>query len=179
MESIIRLYWKPSFYTLYDSYFQELLASAVSDRLQRLDIATNLLVTFTASGSAAAGWALWSQVGWRTVWLMVAGVASTASILHGVLTVPALIKKQEEVRQQFARLRIDLETFRYELEIIMGDPTRVSAGYEEVDKAYKQLRDRYATYSTQPSRNIANTAKLRDRIQKDVDKLLEGETRGN
>lgn len=178
LEAIKSNHWKPSFDTLYDSYFQELLASAVSDRWQRIDIATNLLVAFTASGSAIAGWALWNEIGWRTVWLIVAGVASMSSIVHGVLSVPTRIKDQEDLRQQFSRLRVDIQTFRQNLQIIIAKSEQILTAYEEINRDYNELRKRYADYVMRARRDIANTAKLRVKIQEEVNKLLEGEMKG-
>ncbi len=169
---IIKNFWRPSFDTLYDTYFQELIASAVADRWQRIDLVTSILVAVTASSSAIAGWALWQREGWRTVWLLLAGVTTLLSIVHGTMTVPTRIKEQEELRQQFSKLRVDLETFRQELELNIANPDHTTAGSDQLYKDYLSLRNRYAEYTARARRDVANTEKHRGKIRLEVNERL-------
>lgn len=47
--------WRQRFVCFYDSYYYELLAAAVINRWQKIDLFVSLAVALTASGSAFAG----------------------------------------------------------------------------------------------------------------------------
>ena len=166
----INAYWKPSYETLYHVTYQESLSSALAERWQVIDTVTNILVAATASGSAVAGWALWNQPEGRSVWMIIAGFVSLLSIVHGGVQVPTRLKEQENVRRQFSKLRVDLETFRQRLQL----GTRTLDYFE---KSYIELRDRYADLVNRAPSDIANTYKLRVKIQELVNTLLKDEIR--
>ena len=54
-------FWRPSYDTYYDAYYQEMAYIAVSDDLQGVEMITKALVAVTATGSAIAGLSLWSD----------------------------------------------------------------------------------------------------------------------
>jgi len=86
--------WTATFDTYYDAYYEELLAAALVRRWQRVDAFTKVLVALTASGSAVAGWTLWSQPGFKTSWTFIAGIAALLSILHSTLNVADRVKAE-------------------------------------------------------------------------------------
>src|SRR5438132_829669 len=88
------IYWNPSYELLSKVLIQELASEALTARWEKLDLVASFLVAATATGSAVAGWALWSTDGGKIVWGLIAGVASVASIVHGILKVPGRIKDQ-------------------------------------------------------------------------------------
>lgn len=53
--------WTAAFYTYYDAYYEEICADRLTNRWQKLDEMTKVLVAFTASTSAVTGWALWTE----------------------------------------------------------------------------------------------------------------------
>lgn len=165
----LEVYWRLSYETLYNVVFQEGVSSALVERWRRVDILTNILVAVTASGSAIAGWAVWNQAGGRVAWAILAGCVSVLSIVHGAVQVPTQLKEQDEFRRLFSRLRVDLETFRQELEL---EPGRIEA----MSKTYIGLRDRYADLVMRAPSSIINTRKLRLRAQEETDRLLEEAT---
>lgn len=164
-QKAIAAFWKPSYETLYDVYFQEAISAALADRWLRIDTITNILVAATASGSAIAGWALWNQPGGRPIWVAVAGLVSVLSIIHGGLQVPTRLKEQEEFRRHFSRLRIELETFRQKLRLGFGT-------IESINNSYMELRNKYADLINRAPSDIANTYRLRVKIQKEINELL-------
>lgn len=109
--------WETVFKTLYDTHYQELFADDLVTRWRNIDELTKVIVAFTTTGSVVVGWALWeTQVG-QFVWASIAGVAAILAIIHATLGVPTKLKDWGEVKQNFTALRIDLETFRYQMEI--------------------------------------------------------------
>ncbi|HZE62661.1 MAG TPA: hypothetical protein VE056_02220 [Pyrinomonadaceae bacterium] len=163
-------YWKPSYETLYKVAFQEAISSALADKWLRIDTVVNIVVSITATGSAIAGWALWTQPGWRIGWVLSAGFVSVLSIIHNGIQVPTRLKDQIDYRRQLSKLRVDLETFRQKLELGRGT-------IDMFDEWYIELRNRYAELVNRAPSDIANTHKLRVKIQKEVNGLLEEEIR--
>src|SRR5882672_4865855 len=109
--------WEEVFQTYYESYYQEILVHDLINRWQFLDDAAKCTVALTASGSAISGWALWMQPGGRWLWGLLAGVGAVLAILQVSLGVAARISYWSGVRQYFAALRIDLETFQSRMRI--------------------------------------------------------------
>ena len=163
-QAVINAYWKPSYETLYDAYYQELASEALIGRWQFIHILIAFLVAATSSGSAIAGWALWSERGWKTIWAIIAAIASLASIAHGVVGVPSRVREQEEVRQLFCRLRIDVETFRHLL--------RIGITMSEAQSKYDELRNRYSECVGRTRPDIAFTIRLRKRVQDRLNQIL-------
>lgn len=160
----IETYWNLSYETLYDSYYQELMSEALTRRWKWIDIATTFLVAATASGSAIAGWSLWSTLDGRFVWVIFAGIASVASIAHGVMGVPTRVKEQEDLRHMFSELRIDLETFRQQLKLYPD--------VKQVESQYNELRKKYAQCKGRTSPDIAIIFGFRKKVQHNLDNIL-------
>jgi len=161
----IETYRKISFEMFYESFFQELLSEALTRRWNMIDLATKLLIAFTASGSAIAGWSLWNTPGGKFFWVMIAGVASISSIANGVMGVPTRVKEQEEIRQVFLKLRVDLEMFRQRLKL-KSDPEQL------VISQYTELQDIYTKCMGQLNSDIALTIGLRKDVQSNLNELL-------
>ncbi|HEX8653581.1 MAG TPA: hypothetical protein VF708_22380 [Pyrinomonadaceae bacterium] len=158
-------YWEPSYETYYRAYFQELASEALVGRWQQIDFVTAFFVAATASGSAITGLSFWSKPGWITVWGSIAVVVSLTSIAHGAVKVPERLKEQEERRRLFAKLRVDVETFRQQL--------RIGLTAEEADKRYAEIRTRYAQYTENLRPDLADTERLRLKVQKTLNNILE------
>jgi len=131
--------WKASFETFYDSFFEEMVADSLINRWQLLDEVTKISVALTATGSAVSGWALWNKPHLKTVWAILAGIGAVLAIFHTTLGVPRRLKDWSEIKQYFASLRIDLETFRYRMEIDPEFPLdKFSQEFVEYRKQYKE-----------------------------------------
>ena len=128
--------WVASFETYYDSYFEELVADALINRLGRLDDITKVLVALTASGSAVSGWALWGVPGWKLAWVACSGFAALLSIIHTALSIPDRIKAHADDKRRFAQIRTSLETFRYRLRVEQFDRDLFNKEFVDLHKAY-------------------------------------------
>ena len=160
-------YWKPSYDTLYKAYYQEILSDALVERWQGIDVATALLVAATASGSAFAGLALWSEPSLKIVWGIIAGVAAIASIIRSVMGVTSRVKDQTDLRHAFLQLRVDVETFRLQLAIEMN--------MDEAKNRFSELRKTLAECLGRTSPDFAETKGLRSNVQKRLDDIMKAE----
>lgn len=159
--------WSASFDTYYDSLFEELIADSLIARWDSVDAVTRILVMITVSGSAVSGWALWSQPGYRTLWLIVSGAAAILSIVHTALAIPGRIKAHAEDKRRFASLRTELETFRYKM--------RLRAETFEVDKFTEDFlvfRKRYSEGIQLLANDVARTSGLEIATQNEVNARL-------
>lgn len=146
--------------TYYKAYYYERCAEAVLSRWEFLDLFTVIVVALTATGSAAAGWALWTTVGGKAFWALVAGVASIASIVHGAARVPVHVKAQEELRKDFGKLRLGLEGFF--LDLRFDSPvTELKGKFDTLLGEYKAVWDK-----AQP--DVLATKRLRMTVQKEL-----------
>jgi hypothetical protein len=159
-------YWKLSFESYYESYFQELASEALLARWDRIDVVTAFLIAFTASGSAIAGWTMWNEPGWRALWVLIAAIASVFSVVHGVMRVAARIREQEELRGSFSQLRTEFETFRHFLRLSNTDSS------ERVRSRYEKLRENLGGLRRRSRPDIAYTTRLRQRVQNNLNSIL-------
>jgi hypothetical protein len=167
--------------TFRQAYHHELASEALVLRWERIDYAVALLVALTASSSVVAGWALWNTPGGQVFWAAIAGVASVASIVHGVLRVPGRVKDQENLRRLFSGLRVDLQTFQQHLAIDHEEnATKMETDKErgsererrrDKEKEFDQLRKRLADYT---ARAPAIPERLRKKVSLQLDLLLTG-----
>ena len=156
--------WEVSFETLYEATYQELASEWVGNWWQRIDLTAAILVAATASGSAIAGWALWNQGQWRLIWVVVAGAASVASIIHGTLQVPNRVKEQESYRKSFSQVRVGLETLRQGIKLGMDNKEAISE--------HLKLREAFEKLVGDARPDIALTLRVRNEIQDRVDDRL-------
>jgi len=163
-QDALNSYWEPGYRTLYDAYFRELSAAALVRRWQWIDAVIRFLVALTASGSVIAGWALWSSLQGKMVWGMIAGVASLASIAHGIVAVPGRMKDQEELRRGFSELRVDLETFLQELVIDLPN--------DEAKTRYNKLRERLAHWIARTPDDVGLTGGLGQTVERHLNDIL-------
>jgi uncharacterized membrane-anchored protein YhcB (DUF1043 family) len=158
-----KAYMQPVYDDFYDAYFQELASGTLARRWEGMDTIITFLVAVTASGSAVAGWALWTTPGFKEVWIAIAGVASLASIAHGVLRIPTRVKEQEELRRQLSELRHKLETFWQQLKI---------GNVDDVSGKFDRLKQEFSEIISRTHQDLLFSDKLRHRIQDDLDNEL-------
>lgn len=161
--------WQKTFDTYYDVYYEELLAAATSRRWLWIDTVTKLLVAVTAASSAVAGWALWSQPGFRELWLIVAGIAAILSIIHASLAVAERVRNWENVGGAFFELRVQMEDFRNRMSIDPEFPI------DTFLKHFEALRRRYVETVERSRDDIIQTMRLKRSCQKDVNTRLSGD----
>ena len=137
----VEIYWSPVYETLYDAWFQELTSEALSQRWQFIDTLTKFLIAVTASGSAVAGWTLWTNEMGKYAWAVLAGLASVLSIVNGVIEVPDRLKQQQGLGNDYRKLRVDLETFR--LNLLIGiDADKAESSWTSIRNQYEELMSR-------------------------------------
>ncbi|HVN75217.1 MAG TPA: hypothetical protein VMT19_02790 [Thermoanaerobaculaceae bacterium] len=158
--------WKVSFETYYESYYQEMLAARLINRWQRIDDVTRFLVAVTASGSAVSGWALWTVPDWKALWGCLAGLAALLSTGHTTLNVPGRLRDLSEVKRRFAGIRIDLETFRYRIQVDSAFPV------EPFAVEFDRLRQRYREAVEHTKDDILEWKRLRLGVQDNLDVRL-------
>lgn len=159
--------WQDSFELLYQATFQQFASIRLSGRWHSIDTLTAFFVTGTASGSAIAGWALWSSPGGKLAWVGIAGLASLLSLTHAVLQVPSKIKLQDDLKGLFGDLRLDVQTFRQNLR--NGTPPSTALD------SYNMLRSRYKEAMKNAPASITFTTRLRQNIQTAVNHELDSE----
>jgi CHAD domain-containing protein len=129
--------WESVYETHYYSSYHELSSEYLFARWQFLDELNKVIVAITASGSAIAGWALWSDPEYKNIWVFLAGLAALVSIVHSALGVPNKLREHSNTKRLFSSLRIDLETLRYQMEIFTDFDIR------EYNEEFLKLRKKY------------------------------------
>jgi len=155
-----------SWNTYYNTYFQELASQSLASLWEKVDIGIMLIVALTASGSAVAGWTLWSLAGWKVLWGVFAGIASVVSITHTTLRVPDRVKQQEELRRRFSEVRVEFENFLADLRIGMKE--------DEARKRFKTLQGKYSECMKVAHLDILFTVSFRNRVTNILTKELQG-----
>lgn len=154
-----------NFRTLSEVYFQELIFEEKLAQWRRIDKAISILIALTASGSAIAGWSVWTKPGWKYIWLIMAAIASVASIAHSTLEVPSKIRELEELRSAFSRLRVDLETFQSQLDLDF-DAAQASKQFVELRRRFGECKSRVGSnIIVSPRRGVRIRGKLDARLK--------------
>jgi hypothetical protein len=164
-------FWKDTFTLFYEAYLQEMASQRLSKRWHSIDTVTSVFVTTTASGSAIAGWALWSSPEGKIVWVTIAAVSSILSLIHSTLQVPSKMKAQDELRGCFSGLRLDIEQFRRSIR------NQLSAGQipSGAEDSYTEFLHRYTEYMKRVPDSITVTNKLLRDIQSQLNLTLQAE----
>lgn len=158
--------WAAVYDTWYRCAYNRLLADRLVGRWQSIDDVTKVVVALTASGSVVAGWALWTQSGFRLVWLGLAGLGAILSIINSALGVPSRLKDWANSKSQFGLLEIELETCRWQMRI---DP---DFSIEDYSKRYEEFRKRFGEAVNQLRSDFLATARLAQACQRDLDERL-------
>ncbi len=161
--------WNSTFDTYYESYYGEVVAQRLARRWQLIDQVTKVLIAITASGSAVAGWTLWSEEGFKTLWVIIAGVVALLAIIHSAMSVADRLKDAGDVSHSFAALRIEVETFRYRMRIDPEFPI------EDFTGELVEYRRRYGECVQRIKDDIFRTKRLKLKAQDAVDERLKGE----
>lgn len=154
----INIYRKNSHGIYRSVIFQELLSDELINRWSRIDILTKFLVLITASGSAFAGWYLWSTNEGKFVWATIAVIVSLVSGANTVMKVPDRIREQEGLRHMLLDLQSDIESFRRRLKIL-DDHKDIPNRYDDIEKKWKACRAQFKSQDILFSRELENTVK--------------------
>ncbi len=151
--------WNATWEALYDASYYEILFGELSKEWQKFDFITRVLVALTASGSAVAGWALWSYDNFKVIWLVVAGTASLMSIVHATLNTPDRVKSYTKLASDISGVRLDYETFWKELKIYPDFDV------DQYFQKYKELREKYQNVLETYSPDFMATDRIRNKTQ--------------
>lgn len=163
IEDSKKAYLQASWQPLYQVYFQEVASELLASRWEGVDLVVMFIVALTASGSAVAGWALWSLTGWKALWIIIAAIASVLSIAHTTLRVPSRVKDQGELRSKFCRLRCDLEAFQQDLTIGLKE--------DEAKERFEELQTKYSECMAATHPDILYTVSFRRKAQETLNDI--------
>jgi hypothetical protein len=158
----------------YQSYFQEILSDALLTRWQRFDDFTKLIIAFTASSSAITGLIVYfsngSNLNITWLWPLLSGIAALFAIFHKELAVPYRLRDHGENMRAFSSLRLDLETFRFLMQI---DP---EFSISEFTKNFEGFRKRYSEEYRRLRVDSFVTKGLKETCQDDLNQLIKPTT---
>ena len=160
----VESFWLKGYRLFYEAYYQELLSSHLVTRWEKIDVITSSFVLITSSGSAIAGWGLWSQPGFKTIWIVLASAVAIAALVHRSINVTDRVKRQADLSREFRELRVDAETFMDRI-VLRFDPD------EELDR-FGDLRRRFSKTMGKTETDIAQTTGLQNRAQDKLDQDL-------
>jgi hypothetical protein len=159
--------WRVSAETFYKVYYSESLTSALIKLWERWDEVAKFVIAITATTSVVSGWTLWNLPNFKIIWSIIAGLGAIFTILRANLKVPDRLRDLISVAQHLKGLRINLETFRYKMEL---DPNFV---IEEFNDEFLGYRDQYSEDSQQLQNDIFLTKKRRIKVQEELDAELQ------
>jgi hypothetical protein len=158
--------WNASFEIFYDCYFEEMIADRLVHFWSVVDDITKWLVAITASGSAVAGWALWSGHGYKEIWLLLSMTASLLSITHSALGIQGRIKTWAENKKAFVILRMEMQAIRQDMTI---DP---EFDGDAMKKRLESARSNYQAAMSQLSSESFRCEKLELKIQIKLNEVI-------
>ena len=159
--------WRVSVETFYKVYYAESLTTSLIKSWQRWDEIAKCAIAITATTSAVSGWALWSLPKFRIAWSIFAGLGAVCAILHPTLKIPDRLKDLISDVQYLKGLRINLETFRYKMEV---DP---NFAIEEFNDEFFRYRDQYSEGSKRLKNDILLTKGRQTKVQEELNAELQ------
>ena len=154
--------WRGSVETFYKVYYAESLTNSLIKSWQRWDEIAKFVIAITATTSAVSGWTLWNLPQFKIIWSIIAGSGAVFAILHTTLKVPDRLRDLIGVTQYLKGLRINLETFRYKMEV---DP---NFEIEEFKEEFFRYRDQYSEGSKRLKNDILLTKRRRTKVQEEL-----------
>lgn len=159
--------WRVSFETFYRVYYAESLTNSLINSWQRWDEVAKFVIAITATTSAVSGWALWNLPQFKIVWSIIAGLGAIFAILHTNLKVSDRLKDLIGVTQYLKGLCINLETFRYKMELDPNFPI------DEFNNEFLGYRDQYSEGSKRLKNDILLTKRRRTKVQGELNAELQ------
>jgi hypothetical protein len=158
--------WADAYQKWYDAYFNENAANALVSRWQAFNDPAKVIVAITASGSVIAGWTLWSQPGFKTFWIILAGTGALLSVISSSLTIPERIKDWTNTRADFSGVRVQAE-------LLM---THMKFKPEfDIDAAHKALENIIVRYNDAVNRirnDFLHTKSLDANCKQELDRVI-------
>jgi hypothetical protein len=158
--------WKAAYETYYAIYFEEMVSDELISTWQIVDEITKVAVAITATGSAVAGWALWDNLDFKWIWTGIAAASALLSIVHSAFAVQGRLKAHGDNRRFFSALRIDIETFRYRMQVNPDFPI------DAYTKELVELRKRYGLAIDRIREDILLTSAVRTKVQGELNERI-------
>jgi hypothetical protein len=157
-----RALWRKVFQLTFQAWYAELLLGTWLGTWKFVDGLVAVGTAITASGSAFAGWNLWSQPGWKEVWVALAGVTALASITHTKLGIGTRMDSLHSTWSEFLDVRSDAKTLLDRMDL--GLPTNKAsemflALQERVKKAERGFKPGLLEPSSQRKRDLQERVK--------------------
>jgi hypothetical protein len=125
-------------------------------------------VAITATGSGVAGWQLWQQPGYQTLWAFMAGFVSVLAFVHGFLNASSRIKYWSDAKARAALLRHGFQTLRYRVNL---EPAKA----QEFNAEYLEYAARYADFEASvKNSDFFLSPWLRNHVQEELNKKSTG-----
>ena len=150
----------------YDSYFNENVANRLVSRWQAFNDPAKVIIAVTASGSVIAGWTLWSQPGFKTVWIALAGTGALLSVISSSLTVSERIKDWASTRAESSAIRVQVEILKTEMDL------KPDFDVDQTQKSLENIRLRYSDAVERMRNDFLHTSKLDVTCKKELDELI-------
>jgi hypothetical protein len=158
--------WNDLHKTHYVAFYEELCAEHSVRVWRRVETVVKALQMATASGSAIAGWALWTQEGLRTVWVCVAGIAAIASLVHVCFNISDKIKEDTLVYSRFKYIRLQAERLCRHMKI------RAYERLSDYKRDYMDLVKEHDAASASRTPDFLLRQKTEETIQKKLNKII-------
>lgn len=151
----------------YGSYFSENVANRLVSRWQAFNDPAKVVIAVTASGSVIAGWTLWSQPGFKTFWIILAGTGALLSVINSSLTVTERIKDWTSTRAEFSSIRTQLENLKIEMDLKPNE-----FDIDQAQKILENVRLRYRDAVERTRNDLLHTDRLDAACKKELDELI-------
>ena len=158
--------WKDAYLKWYDAYFNENVANRLVSRWQAFNDPAKLIIAVTASGSVIAGWTLWNQPGYKTFWIILAGIGALLSVISSSLTISERIKDWTNTKSDFASVRLQVE--------ILMTRMRLTPEFDiaEASKSLENITTRFSEAVNRMRNDFLHTDRLDNLCKNELDQLI-------
>jgi hypothetical protein len=153
--------WQKAYELTYQAWYGEELAADLLRRWRAADGVIAVAVALTSTTSAVSGWALWTQTGWKTLWLFLAGAAAVTSVIHTRLGISRVVEDLDSSWQRFLDLRTDCRSLLDRLDLGLPEADATDKYFALQSKA-KDAEKAFKPGFIRPS--PANQAKAQERV---------------
>lgn len=158
--------WDNLYETHYRSFYEELCAEHSLKVWQRFDAIFKILQITTASGSAIAGWSLWQKEGFRSIWMVLAGLTVLLSFVHERLNIGDKIKEDSLTYSKFKNIRVQCERLNSHMKI------KAYERLSDYKRDYMELRSEYDNASVGKRPDFLLRKKTEEKIQAHLNKII-------
>jgi hypothetical protein len=158
--------WKSTWEGFYNTSFQVILSERLLLRWKRFDDLSKILIAITTSGSAIAGWSLWTNDKFKLIWVLIAGLSAIIAVFQKSFDIPNKITEWKNSKDNFCILKMDYSN--------LMDKMKIDSDFniDDLTKEYLDLNKKYAEVYKNISVDSFITRNLHKSIQKDLNSSL-------